>query len=105
VRSVPNLVRNFNKNCLIRSAREIGQLGNFDEQKTEPRPTNINPADGTVDMIYNVVEKPSDQIELSGGFGGGQLVGTLGLTFNNFSLRNIFNLKLTNHCQKAMDRS
>ncbi|MDB5062922.1 MAG: outer membrane protein assembly factor BamA, partial [Mucilaginibacter sp.] len=83
----------FNKELLIRSAREIGQLGNFDEQKTEPKPTNINPADGTVDIVYNVVEKPSDQIELSGGFGGGQLVGTLGLTFNNFSLRNIFNLK------------
>jgi outer membrane protein insertion porin family len=83
----------FNKELLIRSAREIGQLGNFDEQKTEPRPTNINPVDGTVDLIYNVVEKPSDQIELSGGFGGGQLVGTLGLTFNNFSLRNLFNLK------------
>jgi outer membrane protein insertion porin family len=83
----------FNKELLIRSAREIGQLGNFDEQKTEPKPTNINPSDGTVDIVYNVVEKPSDQIELSGGFGGGQLVGTLGLTFNNFSLRNLFNLK------------
>jgi outer membrane protein insertion porin family len=83
----------FNKELLIRSTREIGQLGNFDEQKTEPKPTNINPADGTVDIVYNVVEKPSDQIELSGGFGGGQLVGTLGLTFNNFALRNIFNLK------------
>ncbi len=83
----------FNKELLIRSTREIGQLGNFDEQKTEPKPTNINPQDGTVDIIYNVVEKPSDQIELSGGFGGGMLVGTLGLTFNNFSLRNIFHLK------------
>ncbi|SDD65594.1 Beta-barrel assembly machine subunit BamA [Mucilaginibacter pineti] len=83
----------FNKALLISSAREIGQLGNFDEQKTEPKPVNINPQDGTVDLVYNVVEKPSDQIELSGGFGGGQLVGTLGLTFNNFSLRNIFNLK------------
>ena len=83
----------FSKELLIRSTREISQLGNFDEQKTEPKPTNINPADGTVDIIYNVVEKPSDQIELSGGFGGGQLVGTLGLTFNNFSLKNIFHLK------------
>jgi len=83
----------FNKALLIRSTREIGQLGNFDEQKTEPKPTNINPQDGTVDIVYNVVEKPSDQIELSGGFGGGQLVGTLGLTFNNFALRNIFHLK------------
>jgi outer membrane protein insertion porin family len=83
----------FNKELLIRSTREISQLGNFDEQKTEPKPTNINPADGTVDILYNVVEKPSDQIELSGGFGGGQIVGTLGLTFNNFSIKNIFNLK------------
>jgi len=83
----------FNKELLIRSTREIGQLGNFDEQKTEPKPTNINPQDGNVDIVYNVVEKPSDQIQLSGGFGGGQLVGTLGLTFNNFSLRNIFHLK------------
>lgn len=83
----------FSKELLIRSTREIGQLGNFDDQKTDPKPTNINPQDGTVDIVYNVVEKPSDQIELSGGFGGGQLVGTLGLTFNNFSLRNIFHLK------------
>jgi outer membrane protein insertion porin family len=83
----------FNKELLIRSTREISQLGNFDEQKTEPKPTNINPQDGTVDIIFNVVEKPSDQIQLSGGFGGGQLVGTLGLTFNNFSIKNIFHLK------------
>ncbi len=83
----------FSKSLLIRSTREISQLGNFDEQKTEPKPTNVNQADGTVDIIYNVVEKPSDQIELSGGFGGGQIVGTLGLTFNNFSIKNIFNFK------------
>ncbi len=91
IRTVPG--QKFNKDLLIRSTREISQLGSFDEQKTEPKPTNINPQDGTVDIIFNVVEKPSDQIELSGGFGGGQLVGTLGLTFNNFSIRNIFNFK------------
>jgi outer membrane protein insertion porin family len=83
----------FSKQLLIRTTSDIGRLGNFDDTKTEPRPTNYNPQDGTVDIIYNVVEKPSDQVELSGGFGGGQLVGTLGLTFNNFALRNIFNLK------------
>ncbi|QJD94674.1 outer membrane protein assembly factor BamA [Mucilaginibacter robiniae] len=83
----------FSKQAIVRSTRQITQLGNFDEQKIEPKPTNINQQDGTVDIIYNVVEKPSDQIELSGGFGGGQLVGTLGLTFNNFSIRNIFNGK------------
>jgi outer membrane protein insertion porin family len=83
----------FSKEAIVRSTQAITQLGNFDEQKIDPRPTNINPNEGTVDILYNVVEKPSDQIELSGGFGGGSIVGTLGLTFNNFSLRNLFNLK------------
>jgi outer membrane protein insertion porin family len=80
----------FSKEALIRTVREIGQLGNFDEAKTVPTP-KPNPADGTVDIEYAVEEKPSDQIELSGGFGGGRVIGTLGLTFNNFSLRNLFN--------------
>ncbi len=80
----------FSKELIVRSTREIAQLGNFDDTKTDPRPININPNDGTVDIEYNVVEKPSDQIELSGGFGGGRVVGTLGLTFNNFSARNLF---------------
>ena len=79
----------FSKEALIRSVREIGQLGNFEESKTNPVP-KPNPSDGTVDIVYNVEEKPSDQIELSGGFGGGRVIGTLGLTFNNFSLKNIF---------------
>lgn len=82
----------FSKVDIVRSTREIAQLGNFDDTKTDPRPININPNDGTVDIEYNVVEKPSDQIELSGGFGGGRVVGTLGLTFNNFSARNLFNM-------------
>ncbi len=80
----------FSKAALVRTVREIGALGNFDESKTNPVP-KPNPADGTVDIVYHVEEKPSDQIELSGGFGGGRVIGTLGLTFNNFSLRNLFN--------------
>ncbi|WP_165501853.1 BamA/OMP85 family outer membrane protein [Pedobacter frigiditerrae] len=79
----------FSKAALVRTVREIGALGNFDESKTNPVPKPN--ADGTVDIVYHVEEKPSDQIELSGGFGGGRVIGTLGLTFNNFSLRNIFN--------------
>ena len=82
----------FSKDLLVRSQRQISQLGNFDEQKIDIKPIP-NPADGTVDIQYTVVEKPSDQIELSGGFGGGRVVGTLGLTFNNFSAKNIFNGK------------
>jgi len=49
-----------------------------------------NPANGTVDIEYTVEEKPSDQIELSGGYGGGRIVGTLGVSFNNFSAKNFF---------------
>lgn len=82
----------FSKASLIRTVREIGQLGNFDESKTVPD-VKPNAVDGTVDITYVVEEKPSDQIELSGGFGGGNIIGTLGLTFNNFSLRNLFNLE------------
>ncbi|HEY0895286.1 MAG TPA: BamA/TamA family outer membrane protein, partial [Sphingobacteriaceae bacterium] len=82
----------FSKTAVVRTTREIAQLGNFDEQKTDVKPIP-NPADGTVDIEYTVSEKPSDQIELSGGFGGGRIVGTLGLTFNNFSARNLFKLK------------
>lgn len=82
----------FSKDALIRSQRQITQLGNFDEQKVGITPLP-NPNDGTVDIQYTVVEKPSDQIELSGGFGGGRVIGTLGLTFNNFSARNLFNMK------------
>ncbi|HXH98935.1 MAG TPA: outer membrane protein assembly factor BamA [Sphingobacteriaceae bacterium] len=82
----------FSKEAIVRTTREIAQLGNFDEQKTDVKPIP-NPSDGTVDIEYTVVEKPSDQIELSGGFGGGRIIGTLGLTFNNFSARNLFNAK------------
>ena len=80
----------FSKELLMQSTRQIAQLGNFDEQKTNPVPVNLNHADGTVDIEYNVVEKPADQVELSGGFGAGQVIGTLGLSFNNFSTRNFF---------------
>ncbi|MXV17785.1 outer membrane protein assembly factor BamA [Hufsiella ginkgonis] len=81
----------FNKELVVRTQREIVSLGNFDEQKMDIKPMPNN--DGTVDIQYTVAEKPSDQIELSGGFGGGRIIGTLGLTFNNFSARNLFNLK------------
>jgi len=79
----------FSRADLIRSQRELSQLGYFDPEKIEilPKP---NPAKGTVDIEYNLTEKPSDQLQLSGGYGGYYgLVGSLGLSFNNFSARNI----------------
>jgi outer membrane protein insertion porin family len=80
----------YNKADLVRTIREIGQLGFFDPQAIEPKFINPDPAAGTVDIEYNLVEKGSSQIELQGGYGGGGFIGTLGLSFNNFSMRNIF---------------
>lgn len=79
----------FNRNDIIRTQRELANLGYFDPEQFGVNPIP-NPADGTVDIEYTVVEKSSDQIELSGGFGAGRLIGTLGLSFNNFSTKNFF---------------
>lgn len=79
----------FRRSDIIRSQRELAQLGYFDPEKMGVQPTP-NPADGTVDIEYTVAEKPNDQITLSGGWGGGRVIGTLGVTFNNFSTRNFF---------------
>ncbi len=79
----------FSRADIIRTQRELSQLGYFDNEQFQINPIP-NPADGTVDIEYTVVEKSSDQIELSGGYGGGRLIGTLGLTFTNFSTKNLF---------------
>lgn len=81
----------YSKELLVRSVREIGALGFFDAENIRPDFKNVDPQAGTVDIEYNVVEKGSSQIQLQGGYGGGGFIGTLGLSFNNFSVRNIFN--------------
>jgi outer membrane protein insertion porin family len=81
----------YSKQKIIRSLRELGQMGFFDAEQLVPHIKNPDPNEGTVDVEYSVVEKGSSQVELQGGFGGGGFVGTLGLSFNNFSLKNIFN--------------
>ena len=89
IRTLPG--QKFSKSAIIRTVRELSTIGYFNPEKISPNP--IPKADGTVDIEYNVEEKPSDQIELSGGWGGFiGFVGTLGVTFNNFSARNITNL-------------
>lgn len=80
----------FSKSELIRTVRELAQLGHFDPEKINPG-VNPDPDNGTVDLTYQLEEKPNDQIELSGGWGAGMFVGSVGLKFNNFSIRNIFN--------------
>lgn len=80
----------FSRTELIRSNREIAQLGFFNQEKIGINPVP-NQEDGTVDIHYTLEEKSSDQLELSAGWGGGiGLTGTLGVSFNNFSIRNIF---------------
>lgn len=80
----------FSREALIRSQRQLANLGFFDQEKINPG-IEPNQEDGTVDINWGLAEKSADQLELSAGFGGGiGLTGTLGLTFSNFSTKNIF---------------
>jgi outer membrane protein insertion porin family len=91
IRTLPG--QKFSRSDLIRTQRELATLGYFDPEQIgiQPKP---NVSNGTVDIHYKVVEKPSDQVELSGGWGGiFGFVGTLGLVFNNFSVRKVPNIK------------
>jgi outer membrane protein insertion porin family len=81
----------YSKAKIIRTIRELGQLGFFDAQQIAPNIKNPNPVDGTLDVEYSVVEQGSSQIQLQGGYGGGGFIGTLGLSFNNFAIKDIFN--------------
>ena len=90
IRTIPGNL--FSKSDIIRTIREIGQMGFFDAENIVPD-VQPNFTDKTVDIEYSVAEKGSSQIELQGGFGGNTFIGTLGLSFNNFSIKNLFNKK------------
>jgi len=80
----------FSRADLIRTQRELANLSYFNQEKINPNVVP-NQEDGTVDINWGLEEKSSDQLELSAGWGGGVgLTGTLGVTFNNFSINNIF---------------
>ncbi len=82
----------FSKDKILRSIRQLGVLGHFDAEKINPTPLP-DMMNGTVDLLYKLEEKPNDQFEISGGWGAGMLVGTVGVRFNNFAMRNFFKLK------------
>jgi outer membrane protein insertion porin family len=89
LRTLPG--KKFSRSDIIRSQRELMNLNYFNPE-TLGINTPVNPQRGTVDIEYTLEEKPSDQLELSAGWGGIQgVIGTLGVSFNNFSMRNIFN--------------
>lgn len=77
----------FDRSAIIRSVRELAQLGHFNAEKINPVPIPDQDK-GTVDIQWNLEEKANDQVELSGGWGGGMFIGSLGLKFSNLSLRN-----------------
>ena len=83
----------FSQTDFERSIREIASLGQFDPEaisKDGGYSIVPNQANNTVDIVYNVTEKPSSQLELSGGWGGNTFVATVGVNFNNFSTRRMF---------------
>jgi outer membrane protein insertion porin family len=82
----------FNRADIIRTQRELAQLQYFNAETlgVNPKP---NPLDGTVDIEYTVEETSSDQIEMSIGWGLGRIIGTVGVSFNNFSTKNFFSKK------------
>jgi len=83
----------FSRANIIRSQRELAQLGYFDPEQVNPVPVP-DPINETVDIEWQLVERSNDQVELSGGWGGNfGFVGTFGVTFNNFSTRNLFKLE------------
>ena len=81
----------YSQAAVLQTTRELGQTGFFDPEQLNPQFLNANPYDGTIDINYALVEQGASQIELQGGYGGGGFVGTLGLSFNNFSIQNLFN--------------
>ncbi|MFD1185537.1 outer membrane protein assembly factor BamA [Pontibacter rugosus] len=90
IRTLPG--QKYSRDDLIRTRNELAALGYFDPETIGLNPIP-NPAEGTVDIAYSVVERPNDQISLSGGWGGPiGAVGTVGLTLNNFSTRKMLNL-------------
>lgn len=87
LRTIPG--EKFSRSDIIRTQRELGQLGFIDAEKINPQVVP-NAENGTVDINWDIAERSGDQLELSAGFGGGiGLTGTLGVSFNNFSIKNI----------------
>ena len=78
----------FNREALMRSYREIAQMGHFDPEQINPN-IQPRPEDGTVDIDWELVSKANDQVEFSAGWGQTGIIGKLSLKFTNFSLANL----------------
>ena len=79
----------YSKDKVVRTVRELGQTGFFDPEQISPDFKNVDPNGGTVDIEYGLVEKGASQVELQGGYGGNSFIGSIGVSFNNFSLKGL----------------
>ena len=79
----------YSKDKVVRTVRELGQTGFFDPEQITPDFKNVAPNGGTVDIEYGLVEKGASQVELQGGYGGNSFIGSIGVSFNNFSLKGL----------------
>ena len=79
----------FSKEDLMRSLREIQQMGHFDPEKLQPD-IQPDPMNGTVDIGLPLTSKANDQVEFSAGWGQTGIIGKLSLKFTNFSFANLF---------------
>ncbi|MFZ4723851.1 MAG: outer membrane protein assembly factor BamA [Paludibacter sp.] len=79
----------YSQEALMRSLRELAQMGHFDPEKLTPD-IQPNPENGTVDINYQLETKGSDQVEFSAGWGSTGIVGSIGLKFSNFAIQNLF---------------
>lgn len=91
LRTVPGST--YSRQAVERSVRELMQLGYFDPESLAEGPSvSVNEATKTVDLVYRLVEAGGDQLELSGGWGGSGygVIVQARVTFNNFSIQNLF---------------
>lgn len=90
LRTKPGML--FSREALMRSIRELAQMGHFDPENMQPNPIP-DPESGTVDIEYNLVSKANDQVEFSAGWGQTGVIGRLSFKFTNFSVKNFLNPK------------
>jgi len=82
----------FSKANIKRTYFDLAGMSYFDPQKIG-QDIKPNPMDNTADIHWTLEEKGASQIQLQAGYGGNSFIGTVGLTFNNFSLNNFVKLK------------
>ena len=78
----------YDRSMLMQTIRMLGSMGHFNPEAIMP---DIKPvSDELVNVNWPLEEQASDQFNIAGGWGSGTFVGSVGITFNNLSLKNVF---------------